>query len=308
MQGVLEEPSPDWGAQAESVGEGPGKGGEDAVPPAEEAAGSARPGWSPCPSLPGGHPADSEGQMFIFTATLRSSRTFLPRENGGWFVCRGRAEPPAGAALGSHGAPRRGGEHGPRPSSAVSSSSNCCACGNVEGASRIPRTPHPAWAVGSPWPFSPSISSRLAFSCLEEMPVAAVTAPDSSPPSVCLSRDLPKVPCHRRLAESSAPLLSGDMNRSAVSLSLTPAIRTPQPLRSAGPQFPSFMKRAISFNRVVLIALNSAVRKQCLSPSAGVKRPVVKPPGAVVPFKQRLPQAQLRRGITGGLSSPLSGG
>lgn len=204
--------------------------------------------------------------------------------------------------------PAEGGEHRPRPSSAVSSSSNCCACGNVEGASRIPRTPHLAWAVGSPWPFSPSISSRLAFSCLEEMPVAAVTAPDSSPPSVCLSRDLPKVPCHRRLAESSAPLLSGDMNRSAVSLSLTPATRTPQPLRSAGPQFPSFMKRAISFNRVVLIALNSAVRKQCLSPSAGVKRPVVKPPGAVVPFKQRLPQAQLRRGITGGLSSPLSGG
>lgn len=118
MQGVLGEPSPDWGAQAESVGEGPGKGGEDAVPPAEEAAGSARPGWSPCPSLPGGHPADSEGQMFIFTATLRSSRTFLPRENGGWFVCRGRAEPPAGAALGSHGAPRRGGGstgRGPAP-------------------------------------------------------------------------------------------------------------------------------------------------------------------------------------------------
>lgn len=200
--------------------------------------------------------------------------------------------------------PPQRGEHGPRPSSAVSSSSNCCACGNVEGASRIPRTPHPAWAVGSPWLFSPSISSRLAFSCLEEMPVAAVTAPDSSPPSVCLSHDLPKVPCHRRLAESSAPLL----NRSAVSLSLTPATRTPQPLRSAGPQFPSFMKRAISFNRVVLIALNSAVRKQCLSPSAGVKRPVVKPPGAVVPFKQRLPQAQLRRGITGGLLSPLSGG
>lgn len=56
MQGVLGEPSPDWGAQAESVGEGPGKGGEDAVPPAEEAAGSARPGRSPCPSLPGDTP------------------------------------------------------------------------------------------------------------------------------------------------------------------------------------------------------------------------------------------------------------
>lgn len=238
MQGVLGEPSLDWGAKAEFAGEGSGRVSEDAVPPSWEVAGGGHQGWSPRPLAPGWTPRRRfKGPMFTFTAMLRSSRTLTSLTRR--LVCvpwsKNTHHSRVAAARGRRSGlawrpPRRGGPHSPWPASPFPRLllTSSCALPARTRRRRGCREPHgpltPLRRSAAPgssrrlpllsWRFPVQTGRGLpsggnARGCCRLQSASAVNPPE--------------VPRHRGAAESwSAPLSRGDTNHSSVSVTDPP--------------------------------------------------------------------------------------